>query len=146
MKDSGTEPKPSKLINEKLDRMQKAQGKTEASYDTIVSTIMELTSLMCEMQNNINLTSAHVDELKNDIKSQEKAMETRGKSVDGLIKESNRIMFEWEYEPPEPPAVPPSMSIPPPAFAPKRRFVAVDGFKPKILSIEVNYEDYLDFC
>ena len=128
-----------------LKKVQKAQRMTEATFDTIVTTIMDLTSFMCELQNDPSLTAEHVEELKKDITAQEDKLTTRGNSVDELIKESNNLMVEWEYNPPDPPTAPPPMAFPPPAFAPKRRFVAVDGFKPKILSIEANYEDFLDF-
>ena len=110
-----------------------------------MTTIMDLTSLMCELQNDSNLTDVHIEELKKDIAEQKNKLNTRSSSVDELIKESNRLLLEWEYNSPDPPPAPPPMAFPPPVFAPKRRFVAVDGFKPKILSIESNYEDFLDF-
>ena len=53
------------------------------------------------------------------------------------------ILIEWIYDT-EGTAVP-HMSVPPPAIAAKRRFIPIDGFKPKVLSIEANYEDFLDF-
>ena len=46
LRDSGADLKPSKILNEKLDRIQKAQGRTETTFDEIAFTIGELTSLL----------------------------------------------------------------------------------------------------
>ena len=119
------EPKPSKLLNGKLEKVQKAQKLVESTFDTIMTTIMDLTSLMCELQNDSNLTDVHIEELKKDIAEQENKLNTRSSSVDDLIKESNRLLLEWEYNPPDPPPTPSPMAFPPPVFAPKRRFVCL---------------------
>ena len=63
--------------------------------------------------------------------------------MEALIRESNKLLIQWEYTPPDHTPPPPAVAYPPPT--PKRRFVAVDSFKPKLLSMETSFEDFLDF-
>ena len=60
-----------------------------------------------------------------------------------MIRESNKLLIQWEYTPPDP--TPPSHAVAYPAPTQKRRFVAVDSFKPKLLSMDTSFEDFLDF-
>ena len=66
-----------------------------------------------------------------------------------VVSEANKLLVKLEYTaPPEPtpssPApTPAAMAHPPPPH--RRRFVAVDGFKPKVLGLDTTYEDFIDF-
>ena len=67
-----TKPDPSNLLNEKLRKIPVAQKLVESSFDTITTTIVDLSSLMSKLQLDPKLSSAHVVELKDDIADQEK--------------------------------------------------------------------------
>ena len=98
---------------------------------------------MCEIQNNIQLSEAQVKELKDEVEEQEKKYTKRGDENEVAIRESNKLLVQWEYTPPPEPTPPPPIAYPPPTQ--KRRFVAVDSFKPKILGMDTSFEDFIDF-
>ena len=61
------EQKPSKLLNDKLEYVLKAQKVVESIFDVVTATVAELTSLMCEMQTAKEFSETKVEELKKDI-------------------------------------------------------------------------------
>ena len=56
----------------------------------------------------------------------------------------NKICIELKIKAP-PVATFPIATIHPPTAAPRRRFIPVDDVKPKLLSMEANYVDFLNF-
>ena len=134
--------KQSKLITNKLEGVLKAQKIVESTYDVITENVATLTAELSEMQNHPDLNEKHVEELKKDILDQETKHEKRGDEYARLMGESNKLLVEWEYNPPDLPSLPHTMAFPPPRI----RFKDVESFKPKPpLSIEASYEDFLDF-
>ena len=65
--------------------------------------------------------------------------------MEEVIRESNKLLVQWEYTPPPEPTPPsPAIAYQPPTQ--KRRFVAVDSLKPKLLGMDTSFEDFIDFC
>ena len=113
-----------------LKNVLDAQEVVEKTYDLVTNNIYELTSILCEMQDNIQLSEAQVNELKTEVQEQENKYTKRTEENDEAIRESNKLLVKWEYTSPPEPTPPPPVAYPPPTQ--RRRFVAVDGFKPKV--------------
>ena len=130
--------------NSKLKKVAEALKVVESSYDLVTDDISELTSLLCELQNSTQLSEAQIAELKTDVSEQEKKYEGRTKENDVVVSEANKLLVKWEYAaPPEPtPRSPFPIAYPLPTQ--RRRFVAVDGFKPKVLGLDTSNEDFTD--
>ena len=93
-----TDPsKPSKLVHSKLEGVLKAQKVVESTYEVVMENVAELTAEMSEMQNDKSLNDKHIEELKKDILDQESKLGKRGDEIEKLMKESNRLLVEWEY-------------------------------------------------
>ena len=60
---------------------------------------------MCEMQNNIQLSEAQVNELKAEVQEQENKYTKRGDENEVAIRESNKLLVQWEYTPPPEPTL-----------------------------------------
>ena len=135
--------KPSKPMKDKLNRIQRAQENTESTFEDIVMMVANLTSLLCEIQNEPDITPEHIEELKEDIQKQEAAVEERAKSVNALVQQCHIICKDWKVK--VEPVVNTPAPVTPPTVTTKRRFIPIDGFKPKTLSIEATYEAFLDF-
>ena len=105
--------------------------------------VSDLTCGLSEIQHEPGITKEHIEELKKDIAKKEQEVDERASKVNEWVQETDRIFRAWNVK-----AVPPTPA-PAPAMAPtltaKRRFVPIDGFKPKTLSIESSYEDWVDF-
>ena len=65
------EQKPSGFLNGKLKNVLDAQKVVETTFDLVSVNIAELTSIMCEMQNDRQLSEAQVKELKEEVEEQE---------------------------------------------------------------------------
>ena len=108
-----------------------------------------MNALLSELQNRESLTEAHIAELKADVTEQEKKYEARTKDNDVAVKEAMKILVKWQYDAPLDPTPSSLASVPAATAQPqqphRRRFVAVDGFKPKVLGLETTYEDWVDF-
>ena len=52
------------------------------------------------MQNNIQLSEAQVNELKAEVQEQENKYTKRTEENDVAIRESNKLLVQWEYTPP----------------------------------------------
>ena len=114
------EQKPSKLLNDKLESVLKAQKIVESTLDLVSLNIAELTSLMCEMQNARELSEAQIEELKKEITKQENEFNKRGDEVEALIRDSNKLLIQWEYTPPDPTPIPPAIRDGPKKNHPKK--------------------------
>ena len=136
--------KGSTFLNDELKAVLEAKKTVEATYETVSQNVIELTALMSEMQlADPALSETHVDELKKEVIAEEKKYAERSDKVKAMLRESNKLLVQWKYKPPDPAPLPPTV-----AYAPhttKRRFVAVDSFKPKLLNMDTSYEDFLDF-
>ena len=138
------EDKGSSFVNDELKAVLEAKTTVESTFGIVTKNVADLTALMSEMQlSDSKLTEAHVDQLGKEVTAEEKKYAERCDKVEEKIREANKLLVQWNYKPPEHSPFPP-----PPTFFPptqKRRFQAVDSFKPKLLSLEATYEDFLDF-
>merc|ERR1711888_404076 len=89
--------KSSKFLNDELKSVLEAKKIVESTFEVFSDNVAELTSLMCEMQNAKELSEAQVEELKKDITKQENELNKRGDEVEALIRESNKLLIQWEY-------------------------------------------------
>ena len=103
----------------------------------------DLTSGLSEIQNEPGITKEHIEELKKDIDKQEKEVDERATKVNELVQAADRIFRDWKIK--SVPTIPAPAPVMAPTVTTKRRFIPIDGFKPKTLSIEANYEDWIDF-
>ena len=72
-------------------------------------------------------------------------METRANEIHDLVRRADHLYRKWKVDTPSSP-VPPTVSAPTPASSSnRRRYVAMDGLKPPLLSTESTYEDWIDF-
>ena len=123
----------------------------EKSFDKVSAYLYELVALLSELQNREALTAAHIKELQDDEKIQEEKYEARTSENNAAIKEAVNILAKWRYEassapnPSTPASTPVTAATAQPPQPQRRRFVAVDGFKPKVLGLETTYEDWVDF-
>ena len=92
---SGDDQKPSGFLNSKLKKVHDALTVVENTYDLVTNDIYELTSILCEMQNSIQLSEAQINELKTDVHEQEKKQK-RTEEKDEAIRESNKLLVKWE--------------------------------------------------
>ena len=93
--------------------------------------------------------TTRVIQLKTSLKNEK--YEARTSENNTAIKEAMKILAKWQYEASSAPSPSSPASAPAPAATAqspqpqRRRFVAVDGFKPKVLGLETTYEDWVDF-
>ena len=120
--------------NGQLKRVATALSKVEISFDKVSADLVELVSLLSELQNREGLTAAHVKELQEDEKAQGEKYEARSSENNGAIKEAVKILAKWRYEassapnPSTPASTPVQAATAQPPQPQRRRFVAVDGF------------------
>ena len=88
----GDEQKPSGFLNAKLKNVLDAQKVVETTFDLVSLNIAELTSIMCEMQHNIQLSEAQVKELKDEVEEQEKKYTKEGMK---MRSQSERVTSSW---------------------------------------------------
>ena len=141
----GEDDKSSSFINDELKAVLEAKKTVETTYGVVTENLVALTSLMSEMQlSDPKLSEAHVEQLGKEVIAEEKKYTERCDKVEEQLREANKLLIQWNYKPPDhSPFPPPPSFFPPPTQ--KRRFQAVDSFKPKLLSLEATYEDFLDF-
>ena len=72
------EQKPSGFLNSKLKNVLDAQKIVESTFDVVSLNMAELTYIMCEMQNDRQLSEAQVKELKEEVREQEKKFTKEG--------------------------------------------------------------------
>ena len=136
--------KGSTFINDELKAVLEAKKSVETTYGVVSENVIELTALMSEMQlSDPKISETHVQELSKEVIAEEAKYADRSDKVEALLREGNKLLVQWMYKPPDQ-APPPPAAVYAPHTA-KRRFVAVDSFKPKLLSLDTTYEDFLDF-
>ena len=136
--------KGSTFLNDELKAVLEAKKSVETTYGVVSENVIELTALMSEMQlSDPKISETDVDELKKEVISEEKKYADRSDKVEALLRDSNKLLVQWKYKPPDPAPLPPAAVYAP--HTTKRRFVAVDSFKPKLLNLDTSYEDFLDF-
>ena len=68
---------PSRVMEQKLVRLQKAQEHTERTLEDIVIMVSDLTCGLSEIQHEPGITSAHIEEIRKDIDKQEQEVDER---------------------------------------------------------------------
>ena len=92
---NGDDEKPSEFLNGKLKNVLDTQKIVESTFELVSLNVAELTSLMCEMQNDRQLSEAQVEELRQEVIEQEKKFNKRGDEMEALIRESNKLLIQW---------------------------------------------------
>ena len=136
-----------------LNKVSIALTKVEAVFEKVSANLVELVGLLSELQTRDEMEPAHIQELKNDETAQRANYEKRDSDNTTAVTEAVKLMAKWGYG--TAPAASPSTPDSAPAIAvattaqpsqpQRRRFHAVDGFKPKMLGLETSYEDWIDF-
>ena len=83
---------PSRVMEQKLVRLQKAQEHTECTLEDIVMMVSDLTCGLSEIQHEPGITSEHIEELRKDIAKQEQEVDERASKVNALEQATDRIL------------------------------------------------------
>ena len=81
--------------NGQLKKVATALSKVEISFDKVSADLVELVSLLSELQSREGLTPAHIKELQEDEKAQGEKFESRSKENTGAVKEAVKILAKW---------------------------------------------------
>ena len=137
--------------NGQLNKVAIALSKVEIYFDKVSTDLVELVSLLSELQNREGLTPAHIKELQEDEKAQGEKFDARDKDNTVAVTEAVKLLAKWRNgasstaSPSTPDSTPVIAATAQPSQPQRRRFHAVDGFKPKMLGMETSYEDWVDF-